>query len=56
MLRECTCCNRFQVFNHVAYHRGQLVNMLRQLGLEKIPPTDFNNVKQEEVNQFHFKS
>jgi uncharacterized damage-inducible protein DinB len=30
-----------QVFNHDTYHRGQLVNMLRQLGIEKIPQTDF---------------
>jgi uncharacterized damage-inducible protein DinB len=30
-----------QVFNHGSYHRGQLVNMLRQLGVEKIPQTDF---------------
>ena len=29
------------VFNHNTYHRGQLVNMLRQAGIEKIPPTDF---------------
>lgn len=29
------------VFNHATYHRGQLVTMLRQLGIEKIPPTDF---------------
>ena len=29
------------IFNHGTYHRGQLVNMLRQLGIEKIPPTDF---------------
>lgn len=29
------------VFNHGTYHRGQLVNMLRQLGEEKIPGTDF---------------
>jgi len=29
------------LFNHGTYHRGQLVNMLRQLGVEKIPPTDF---------------
>ena len=28
-------------FNHGTYHRGQLVNMLRQLGVEKIPGTDF---------------
>jgi uncharacterized damage-inducible protein DinB len=29
------------VFNHGTYHRGQLVTLLRQLGTEKIPPTDF---------------
>jgi len=29
------------VFNHGTYHRGQLVNMLRQLGVSKIPGTDF---------------
>ena len=29
------------VFNHGTYHRGQLVNMFRQSGLEKIPQTDF---------------
>ncbi|MER3498405.1 MAG: DNA polymerase [Chitinophagaceae bacterium] len=28
------------VFNHGTYHRGQLVTMLRQLGVEKIPQTD----------------
>lgn len=30
------------VFNHGTYHRGQLVNMLRQLGIEKIPQNDFS--------------
>lgn len=29
------------VFNHGTYHRGQLVTMLRQLEVEKIPQTDF---------------
>ncbi len=29
------------VFNHGTYHRGQLVNILRQLGVEKIPQTDY---------------
>lgn len=29
------------LFNHNTYHRGQLVNMLRQLGIEKLPQTDF---------------
>jgi uncharacterized damage-inducible protein DinB len=28
-------------FNHGTYHRGQLVNMLRQLGVSKVPATDF---------------
>ena len=30
------------VFNHASYHRGQLVTILRQLGAEKIPATDFS--------------
>lgn len=29
------------VFNHSTYHRGQLVTMLRQLGVDKLPATDF---------------
>jgi uncharacterized damage-inducible protein DinB len=29
------------LFNHGTYHRGQLVTLLRQLGVEKIPATDF---------------
>ena len=29
------------VFNHGTYHRGQIVTILRQLGIEKIPQTDF---------------
>lgn len=29
------------VFNHATYHRGQLVTMLRQAGVTKIPGTDF---------------
>ncbi|HAO47541.1 MAG TPA: DinB family protein [Ferruginibacter sp.] len=28
------------IANHGTYHRGQLVTMLRQLGVEKIPQTD----------------
>ena len=27
--------------NHGTYHRGQLVTMLRQLGIERIPQTDY---------------
>jgi len=29
------------VFNHATFHRGQLVTMLRQLGVTNIPQTDF---------------
>ena len=29
------------LFNHGTYHRGQLVTMLREAGVTKIPPTDF---------------
>jgi uncharacterized damage-inducible protein DinB len=29
------------LFNHGTYHRGQLVTMLRQLGVDAIPATDF---------------
>lgn len=29
------------LFNHAAYHRGQLVTILRQLEVTTIPPTDF---------------
>jgi uncharacterized damage-inducible protein DinB len=30
------------VFNHGTYHRGQLITMLRQLGADKLPATDFS--------------
>ncbi len=29
------------IFNHGTYHRGQLVTMLRQLGVDKLPSTDY---------------
>ena len=29
------------LFNHGTYHRGQIVTMLRQLEIDKIPQTDF---------------
>jgi uncharacterized damage-inducible protein DinB len=29
------------VFNHSAFHRGQIVTLLRQLGATEIPSTDF---------------
>lgn len=30
-----------QVLNHSTYHRGQLITMIRQAGLKKVPSTDF---------------
>jgi uncharacterized damage-inducible protein DinB len=30
------------VFNHNTYHRGQLVNICRQLAVDKVPQTDFS--------------
>jgi uncharacterized damage-inducible protein DinB len=30
-----------QVFNHATYHRGQIINILRQLDAGNIPNTDF---------------
>ncbi len=29
------------LFNHQTYHRGQIITMLRQNGVDKIPATDF---------------
>lgn len=29
------------LFNHGTYHRGQLVTLLRQVGVEKMPKTDY---------------
>jgi uncharacterized damage-inducible protein DinB len=36
------CAMLLHVFNHGSYHRGQLVTMLRQNGVTKIPSTDFS--------------
>jgi uncharacterized damage-inducible protein DinB len=41
LFKQPICQMILHVFNHGTYHRGQLVNMLRQLGIEKIPQTDF---------------
>lgn len=38
------------IFNHGTYHRGQLVNMLRQAGIEKIPQTDFIAWSRKKLN------
>jgi len=29
------------LFNHATYHRGQLISILHQLGISKLPATDF---------------
>lgn len=39
---KSVCHVAVHVFNHDTYHRGQLVNMLRQLGVTNIPQTDFS--------------
>lgn len=46
-LKQPVCTALLHLFNHGAYHRGQLITMLRQLGVTKVPSTDFN--------VFHFK-
>lgn len=38
------------VFNHGSYHRGQLVTLLRQSGITKIPATDFNDYLRQKKN------
>lgn len=37
------------VFNHSTYHNGQIVTMVRQLKIEKIPATDFIAWTREEL-------
>ena len=41
LFKQPVCQMILHVFNHGTYHRGQLINMLRQLGVEKLPQTDF---------------
>jgi uncharacterized damage-inducible protein DinB len=40
--KQPVCQVLLHLFNHGSYHRGQLVTMLRQLGVSSIPATDFN--------------
>jgi uncharacterized damage-inducible protein DinB len=35
------CQVLIHVFNHATYHRGQIINYLRQLGKTRVPATDF---------------
>ena len=40
--KQPVCQTLLHIFNHGTYHRGQLVTILRQLGVTNIPQTDFN--------------
>ena len=40
--KQPVCDVLLHICNHGSYHRGQIVNMLRQLGYDKIPQTDFS--------------
>jgi uncharacterized damage-inducible protein DinB len=40
--KQQVCVALIHLFNHNSYHRGQIVTMLRQLGVTKIPSTDLN--------------
>jgi uncharacterized damage-inducible protein DinB len=40
------------LFNHQTYHRGQIVTLLRQNGIDKIPPTDFIVFSRKKVKLF----
>lgn len=40
--KSTVCATLLHVFNHSTYHRGQLVTMLRQAGVKKIPGTDMD--------------
>ncbi|HTM65492.1 MAG TPA: DinB family protein [Flavipsychrobacter sp.] len=35
------CDVLMHLFNHATYHRGQLITMMRQCGVRKVPGTDF---------------
>ena len=37
------------VFNHGSYHRGQIVMMMRQLGITEIPKTDYIEWVREQI-------
>lgn len=39
----------YHVFNHSTYHRGQLVTMLRQAGVVKVPNTDYIEFSRSKV-------
>ncbi len=39
------------IFNHGSFHRGQLVTLLRQAGITKIPSTDFSAYYRQRKNQ-----
>lgn len=39
------------LINHSTYHRGQLVTMLRQVGISQIPSTDFINYLRDRMQK-----
>ncbi|HVG41586.1 MAG TPA: DinB family protein, partial [Chitinophagaceae bacterium] len=39
--KQATYLVLMHIFNHGTYHRGQLVDILRQLEVDNIPGTDF---------------
>jgi len=41
LFKQPTWQMQLHLFNHDTYHRGQLINILRQVGIEKVPETDF---------------
>jgi len=41
--KQPVCEVLLHLFNHQSYHRGQLITMFRQVGLEQVPNTDFSS-------------
>lgn len=49
--KQPVCEMLVHIFNHNTYHRGQLVTMIRQLGYEKIPQTDYIVYSRDKTRQ-----
>lgn len=41
LFKQAICETVMHIINHSTYHRGQLVTMMRTLGIKTIPQTDF---------------
>lgn len=48
--KQATFQMLLHLFNHGTYHRGQIVTMLRQLGITKIPATDYIIFTRKKMN------